>query len=251
MLRWGGGAAVEEGADSWRRRGGRVAGEAGGRSGKVTEQDRLRLAWGVPRAPWAAGAGGAAKGLAGAKRCALWGALPRLRSRAGSGSGPRPLRVAPTLGPMPDVDALGPTAMRRRMDVLTSAERSARMARIRARDTKPEMIVRRLVHSMGARYRLHDKRLPGSPDLVFPSRRKVIFVHGCFWHRHPDPQCGRVRTPKSRREYWEPKLAGNRERDIHNQSQLAALGWQSLVVWECEISDREQLRNRIGHFLDC
>jgi DNA mismatch endonuclease (patch repair protein) len=123
------------------------------------------------------------------------------------------------------------------------------MALVRARDSKPEMVIRRTVHGMGFRYRLHDRRLPGTPDLVFPSRRKAIFVHGCFWHRHPDPACKLARMPKSRLDFWEPKLQGNRERDVRHQSELEALGWRFLVVWECQMRDREQLKNNLRAFL--
>lgn len=135
------------------------------------------------------------------------------------------------------------------MDTLSPAERSARMARVRGRDSKPEMLVRRLVHAMGFRYRLHDRRLPGSPDLVLTKLRKVIFVHGCFWHRHPDPECKLARMPKSRLDFWGPKLQGNRERDLRFQAELEALGWQIFVVWECRMRDKEQLENDLHTFL--
>ena len=135
------------------------------------------------------------------------------------------------------------------MDTLSAPERSERMSRVRGKDTKPELTVRRLVHAMGYRYRLHRKTLPGKPDLVFPGRRKVIFVHGCFWHRHPDPKCRLARLPKSKREFWVPKLEGNRKRDEKNQSCLSELGWNSLVIWECQIRDTEMLRSRIREFL--
>lgn len=134
-------------------------------------------------------------------------------------------------------------------DTLTPEERSERMSRIRSKDTKPEMIVRRLVHGMGYRYRLHRRDLPGIPDLVFPSLKKVIFVHGCFWHRHPDPNCRLARLPKSRLDFWQPKLEANRERDMEKQAELSNLGWKSLVVWECQISDKEHLENKIRAFL--
>lgn len=134
-------------------------------------------------------------------------------------------------------------------DSLSPADRSARMARVRGRDTKPEMLVRRLVHGMGFRYRLHDRRLPGAPDLVFAGRRKAIFVHGCFWHRHLDSTCRLARMPKSRLDFWRPKLEGNRQRDLHNQAALHAAGWTFLVVWECEMGDREHLENRLRMFL--
>ena len=123
------------------------------------------------------------------------------------------------------------------------------MSRIRHRDTKPEMMVRRLLHAMGFRYRLHDKRLPGSPDIVFASRKKAIFVHGCFWHRHPDAGCALARMPKTRLDFWRPKLEGNRTRDVRHQSELDALGWRYLIVWECELRDKEQFRNRLLAFL--
>lgn len=124
------------------------------------------------------------------------------------------------------------------------------MARIRGKDTKPEMKVRRLVHRLGYRYRLHRRDLPGSPDLVFPGRRKVILVHGCFWHRHPDPACKRARMPKSRLEFWEPKLTANADRDLRNQSALEAMGWKVLILWECELESEHDLATRIVGFLE-
>ena len=124
------------------------------------------------------------------------------------------------------------------------------MARVRGRDTKPEMVVRRLLHSMGYRYRLHAKELPGSPDIVFWRRRLVIFVHGCFWHRHPDPQCPLARLPKSRLDFWLPKLECNRARDVANIEQLHAMGWKVLLVWECRLKDREQLKNELRRFVE-
>lgn len=136
------------------------------------------------------------------------------------------------------------------MDTLSSSARSERMSRVRARNSKPEMIVRRLIHSQGFRYRLHDRRLPGAPDLVFPQRKKAIFVHGCFWHRHPDPNCKLARMPKSRLDFWGPKLQGNRERDLRQQAELKALGWDFLIVWECELRDKEQLQNALFGFLE-
>lgn len=134
-------------------------------------------------------------------------------------------------------------------DTLTPAERSKRMSRIRGKNTRPEMRVRRLIHRMGYRYRLHRRDLPGKPDLVFITRRKVIFVHGCFWHRHPDPTCKLARLPKSRNDFWLPKLEGNRARDIRNQEELQARGWDVLVIWECELHDEEALSNKIQAFL--
>jgi len=134
------------------------------------------------------------------------------------------------------------------MDTLTPAQRSERMSRVRSKDTKPELTVRRLVHSLGYRYRLHGRKLPGNPDLVFASRRKVIFVHGCFWHRHP--RCRNTRLPKSRLDFWRPKLESNRKRDLKNQRKLRRLGWRYLVVWECQTKNMERLSERIIDFLE-
>lgn len=135
------------------------------------------------------------------------------------------------------------------MDTLSIAERSKRMGRIRCKDTKPELIVRRLVHGLGFRYRLHRRDLPGRPDLCFAGRRKVIFVHGCFWHRHDEKRCNLTRLPKTRVEFWMSKLAANRARDQHQQRTLRKLGWNILVVWECELRYLEQLRNKLATFL--
>ena len=135
-------------------------------------------------------------------------------------------------------------------DTLSPIERSERMRRVRGKDTAPELLVRRMVHKMGFRFRLHRKDLPGTPDLVFPRFHAVIFVHGCFWHRHPDPHCHLARMPKSRLDFWEPKLTGNRLRDLRDQAALKAAGWRILVVWECELGDKEQLQNRIKAFLE-
>jgi len=136
------------------------------------------------------------------------------------------------------------------MDTLTPAERSARMARVKGKGSSAEMTVRRLVHRMGYRYRLHDARLPGRPDLVFFGRRKAIFVHGCFWHRHPDPDCKLARLPKSRQDFWTPKLEGNRARDLRQLGELEALGWSALILWECELKNEAFLENEIRTFLD-
>jgi len=133
-------------------------------------------------------------------------------------------------------------------DTLSPVQRSELMSRVRSKDTKPEMRVRRMVHAMGYRYRLHHGKLPGCPDMVFPERRKIIFVHGCFWHRHED--CRRNRTPKSRREFWDAKLEKNRLRDLENQSKLRSLGWDVLVVWECETEEAAGLPGRIMSFLE-
>lgn len=137
------------------------------------------------------------------------------------------------------------------MDTLSTAERSRRMSLVKGKDTRPELTVRRLVHGMGYRYRLHDKRLPGKPDLVFGPRRKVIFVHGCFWHQHPEPSCKLARMPKSRQEFWGPKLHANRDRDVRDLDRLQADGWACLVIWECEVAATKMgdLERRIRKFL--
>lgn len=134
-------------------------------------------------------------------------------------------------------------------DKLSPERRSANMARIRSKNSKPELKVRRLAHGLGYRFRLHRKDLPGKPDLVFPSRRALILVHGCFWHTHPDPTCKDAVAPKSRLEYWGPKLARNRERDALNIQKLKDAGWKTLVVWECECKDASKLEGRLKRFL--
>jgi len=133
-------------------------------------------------------------------------------------------------------------------DVLTPEQRRKCMSHIRGVDTKPEMVVRRMAHRMGYRYRLHRKNLPGKPDLVFPSLQKIIFVHGCFWHMH---RCryGRVK-PKTNAGFWEAKRTGNVERDRTNRRKLRALGWQVFVVWECWTRDIAKLEMRIRGFLE-
>lgn len=136
------------------------------------------------------------------------------------------------------------------VDTLSTSARSKRMSLIRGKDTKPEMVVRRLVHSMGYRYRLHRRELPGSPDLVFSVRRKVIFVHGCFWHRHPNSTCKLARLPKSRQEFWVPKLGSNASRDRRNEQALKADGWDVLVIWECETKDQASLESKIQAFFN-
>ena len=129
-----------------------------------------------------------------------------------------------------------------------SEVRSRIMRAIKGTNTRPEMRVRRLTHGMGFRYRLHGRGLPGRPDLVFRPRRKVIFVHGCFWHQH---DCAKGhRTPRTNRAYWTYKLRRNVERDGENQTQLQALGWDVLVVWECETKDLRALAERIRGFLE-
>ena len=134
------------------------------------------------------------------------------------------------------------------MDTLNPQQRSARMALVRSKDTKPELFVRRLVHGLGYRYRLHRRDLPGMPDLVLSGRGKVILVHGCFWHRHKD--CALARLPRSRENFWLPKLEGNAARDARNLGALRRLGWGVMTIWECQLRDVPRLVNRIGRFLD-
>ncbi|HEX3879202.1 MAG TPA: DNA mismatch endonuclease Vsr [Bryobacteraceae bacterium] len=134
------------------------------------------------------------------------------------------------------------------MDTFSAAERSAVMKRVRSKDTQPEMAVRSMVHRMGFRYALHRRDLPGNPDMVFPSRQRIIFVHGCFWHGH-SCRSGRNR-PASNTDYWIAKLNRNVARDSSNRRRLRSLGWRMLVVWECELKDPERLRARIARFLE-
>lgn len=135
------------------------------------------------------------------------------------------------------------------MDTFTRAERSRIMAAVKSKGTTPEMFVRRLVHSLGYRYRLHIRTLPGTPDLVFPRLRKIINVNGCFWHLHNCPRC---RIPSSRRDYWLKKLQRNAARDKKTLRKLRHAGWRVLVLWECQATSAKltQLRNRVVTFLD-
>ena len=124
------------------------------------------------------------------------------------------------------------------MDVLTAAQRSFNMSRIRGRDTAPELLIRRALHARGFRYRLHGRKLPGKPDLVFPKFRAVIFVHGCFWHGH---DCHLFRWPATRREFWEEKIIRNQERDSCAVSALRESGWRVLNIWECALKGTTRL----------
>lgn len=133
------------------------------------------------------------------------------------------------------------------VDRLTPERRSRLMSKVRSRDTKPELLVRSLVHRHGYRFRLHRRDLPGSPDLVFSSRRAIIFVHGCFWHRHPG--CRKATVPGTRREFWRKKFARNVKRDKIVRETLEQDGWRVLTVWECETRDVEKLGRRITYFL--
>lgn len=134
-------------------------------------------------------------------------------------------------------------------DHLTTSQRSANMSRIRSKDTKPEMTVRRLLHALGFRYRVQGNKLPGRPDLVFSARKKVVFVHGCFWHQHDDGSCRHGRQPKTNANYWSPKLRGTKLRDQQNIERLASAGWTALTIWECEVQRPENIRSRLIEFL--
>lgn len=135
------------------------------------------------------------------------------------------------------------------VDLLTKARRSRNMRQIQSKHTKPELAVRRIVHSMGYRFRLHKSGLPGRPDIVFQAPMKIIDVRGCFWHRHTG--CIDSHIPKSRAAYWAPKLRGNEQRDLRNRRLLKKLGWKVLVIWECEVapSKLSKLKRKIARFL--
>jgi DNA mismatch endonuclease (patch repair protein) len=132
------------------------------------------------------------------------------------------------------------------VDNRTPESRSALMSRIGPKNTAPELIVRRLLHSLGYRFRLHRRDLPGTPDIVLAGRRKAIFVHGCFWHGHG---CRIGRPPKSRPEFWGPKLDRNRRRDADKEAQLLEAGWDVITIWQCEIKDLPQAEARLVDFL--
>ena len=136
------------------------------------------------------------------------------------------------------------------MDTLTRTERSKRMALIHGKNTKPELLVRKIARSCGYKFRLHVPNLPGKPDIVFPKQRKVIFVHGCFWHRHPDSGCALARLPKSKLRFWLPKLAGNRRRDLRNIARLRRANWRVSVIWECQLTKPLSVEKRIRRFLE-
>jgi len=133
-------------------------------------------------------------------------------------------------------------------DVLTPEQRKRNMSAIRSKDTKPELAVRSLLHSLGYRYRLHVRKLQGTPDIVFPSRRKVIFVHGCYWHVH-DCAAGRV-TPRTNSEFWQKKREENVKRDQRNETILISEGWDILVIWECTVKLKDDLTDSIRLFLE-
>jgi DNA mismatch endonuclease (patch repair protein) len=132
-------------------------------------------------------------------------------------------------------------------DNLSTEERSRLMSRIRCKDTKPELIVRRLLHAMGYRFRLHRRDLPGRPDIILPRHGVCIFVHGCFWHLHRN--CNDARIPKTKREWWQKKLEGNSARDKRHTAALRCLGWRVLTIWECQTERPEKLRCRLARLL--
>lgn len=136
------------------------------------------------------------------------------------------------------------------VDTLSPERRSENMRRIRSKGMKPEMVVRSMVHRLGYRFRLHHPGLPGKPDLVFPGRRKVIFVHGCFWHQHEAKRCKITRKPKSNKSYWNQKLERNRLRDARNARALRRAGWGVMTIWECALKHEDRLARRIIRFLD-
>ncbi|HEX4155227.1 MAG TPA: DNA mismatch endonuclease Vsr [Acidobacteriaceae bacterium] len=133
------------------------------------------------------------------------------------------------------------------MDILNRHERRKRMAAVRQKNTAPELVVRRILHRLGYRYRLHSRDLPGTPDIVFSRRRAVVFVHGCFWHAHAG--CSRASVPVTRRAYWLKKFSTNIARDAANIRRLRQRGWRVLVVWSCETSDGDRLQARLERFL--
>ena len=132
-------------------------------------------------------------------------------------------------------------------DVFTPAKRSAIMARIKGENTQPEILVRKIIHSLGYRFRLHKKTLLGKPDIVLPRHEKVIFVHGCFWHGHPG--CVRSALPATRKKFWRNKISGNVARDIRVRRSLIRQGWRVLVVWQCQTKNPARLSNRLEQFL--
>ncbi len=132
-------------------------------------------------------------------------------------------------------------------DVFTPDKRSWIMGRVKSRNTKPEMLVRSIIHRMGFRFRLHRRELPGNPDIVLPKHKKVLFVHGCFWHGHE--ACPRSKRPATNTEFWNTKLDQNMERDKRFQRLLKEAGWDVLVVWQCETNRPDELLRKLGRFL--
>ncbi|WP_280176735.1 very short patch repair endonuclease [Rhizobium hidalgonense] len=133
------------------------------------------------------------------------------------------------------------------MDIFTQEKRSQIMSRVRCGNTKPELKLRQVLHGLKYRYRLHSKELPGKPDIVFPKFRKVIFVNGCFWHQHPG--CKKAALPRTNHSYWEEKLANNVKRDAATIDKLAKIGWATMVVWECELKNLDEVTHRVEKYL--
>ena len=134
------------------------------------------------------------------------------------------------------------------MDVFTKEKRSQIMSKIKGKDTKPEIVVRSLLHQMGYRFRLHRRDLPGNPDIVLPKHKKVIFVHGCFWHGHKD--CPRAKRPSTNKKFWNEKLSKSIKRDTFNQKKLKKMGWLTLIIWQCEMKDSKNLQSKLESFLN-
>ncbi len=134
------------------------------------------------------------------------------------------------------------------MDIVSPQHRSLMMSRIQGKDTKPELSVRKVAHQLGYRFRLHRRDLPGTPDVVFPGRKKIVFVHGCFWHRHAG--CRLAYVPKSNASFWESKFESNMRRDLIARTQLTKLGWNVRVIWECETKSPDTLARLLKEFLD-
>jgi DNA mismatch endonuclease (patch repair protein) len=125
------------------------------------------------------------------------------------------------------------------MDSLSKSERSEVMSRVRSKNSRLELLVRSYLHRNGLRFRIHNSKLPGKPDLTLPKYKAVVFINGCFWHRHPDPNCKFARIPKSNVEFWQAKLSGNRKRDMKNRCELHAMGWRVFDIWECQLEHPE------------
>lgn len=134
------------------------------------------------------------------------------------------------------------------MDVFSKEQRSKIMSRVGGKNTKPELVVRSLIHKMGYRFRLHRRDLPGNPDIVLPRNKKAVFVHGCFWHGHEG--CPRAKRPDTNKSFWDQKLNKNMDRDRENIKNLKALGWDTLIVWTCEVKDADTLKNKLLSFLE-
>ncbi|MFA7184157.1 MAG: DNA mismatch endonuclease Vsr [Victivallales bacterium] len=133
------------------------------------------------------------------------------------------------------------------MDNVSSKQRSINMSRVKGKNTRPEMTIRSLLHKMGYRFRLHNKKLPGNPDIILPKYKTIIFVHGCFWHQHEG--CRKATIPQTNTDFWKIKLSKNVSRDSQNNDKLISLGWKVVIIWECELKNIEPLKNRIKKIL--